>query len=74
MMERINYPGILDKIKEETKLAPPGILPKGKSMDNYICGTHGYESDVTLTKDQVKALEKASPFALLLDPQTNKKS
>ena len=36
MMERIKYLEILDNIKEEAKTAPPGILPQGKSMDNYI--------------------------------------
>ena len=62
MMERINYLGILDKIKEEAKLAPPGILPKGKSMDNYIGHTVINLSDVTLTTTQKQVLEKGLTF------------
>ena len=56
MMERINYLGILDTIKEEAKLAPPGILPKGKSMDSYIGHTVVNLSDIQLTPDQYSAL------------------
>ena len=52
MMEMINYLGILDTIKEEAKVSPPGILPKGKSMDNYIGHTVKNQSDITLTPRQ----------------------
>ena len=61
-MEKINYLGILDTIKEEAKLAPPGILPKGKSMDSYIGHTVVNLSDIQLTPDQYSALEKGLTF------------
>ena len=57
-MERIKYLQILNNIKEEAKTAPPGILSQGKSMDNYIGHTVVNLSDMTLTTEQTKALEK----------------
>ena len=62
MMERIKYLEILNKIKEDAKTAPPGILPQGKSMDNYIGHTVINLYDVTLTPEQTKALEKGLTF------------
>ena len=62
-MERQTYLNILQKIKEEAKTSPPGILSKGKSIDSYVGHTVINLSDVELTQDQLSALEKASPFA-----------
>ena len=53
---------ILNQIKEEAKIAPPGILPKGKSMDSHIGHTVINLSDTTLTKAQISALEKGLAF------------
>ena len=53
---------ILMRIKEEATIAPPGILPKGKSMDSYIGHTVINLSDTTLTEAQVSALEKGLTF------------
>ena len=62
MMERIRYLEILNKIKEDAKTALPGILPQGKSMDNYIGHTVINLSDLTLTPEQTTALEKGFTF------------
>ena len=62
MMERINYLSILDTIKEEAKTASPGILPKGKSMGSFIGHTVINLSDISLTPDQLSALEKGLTF------------
>ena len=53
---------ILMRIKEEATIAPPGILPKGKSMDSYVGHTVINLSDTTLTEAQVSALEKGLTF------------
>ena len=62
MMERIDYLGILDTIKQEARLAPSGILPKGKSLDTYIGDTVINLSDITLTGEQYSALENGLTF------------
>ena len=53
---------ILKKIKEEAKIAHPGILPKGKSMDSLVGHIVINLSDTVLTKAQVSALEKGLTF------------
>ena len=62
MMERINYLGILNTIKEEAKSASPGILPKGKSMNNDIGHTVTNISDITLTPSAVLSFGKRPYF------------
>ena len=54
---------ILYHIKEEAKIAPPpGILPKGKTMDSLVGHTVINLSDITLSESQVLALEKGLTF------------
>ena len=53
---------ILNLIKEEAQTAPPGILPKGKTMDSLVGHTVINLSDITLTENQVSALEKGLTF------------
>ena len=62
MMATTDMEKSLDSIKEQAKIAPPGILPKGKSMDSHIGHTVINLSDTTLTKAQVSALEKGLTF------------
>ena len=62
MMATPDMDNILMRIKEEATIAPPGILPKGKSMDSYIGHTVINLSDTTLTEAQVSALEKGLTF------------
>ena len=51
---------ILNKIK--AKIAPPGILRKGKSMDSLVSHRVINLSDTALTKTHVSALEKGQTF------------
>ena len=62
MMDRNKYLGILNSIKEQPRIANPGILPKGKSVESQVEHTFINLSDVTLTSDQVSALEKGLTF------------
>ena len=50
----------MNRIKEDAKTAPLGILPEGKSMDNYVGYTVINLSDVTLTIDQVEVPEETA--------------
>ena len=59
MMATSDLNEILNQIKEE---APPGILPKGKTMDSLVGHTVINLSDITLTENQVSALEKGLTF------------
>ena len=61
-MTTIDLNQILNQIKEEIKIAPLGNLPKGKTMDSLVGHTVISLSDITLSKDQVPALEKALTF------------
>ena len=61
MMATFDMNNIL-KIKEEAKIASPGILPKGKSMDSLVGLTVINLSDTTLTKTQVSDLEIGLTF------------
>ena len=58
MMATSDMDNVLMRIKEDATIAPPGILPKWKSMDSYIGHTVINLSDHTLTDAQVSALEK----------------
>ena len=62
MMEGYNYQEILNRVKEEAKIAPPGFLQKGKTMESLIGHTVINLSDETLSKAQVGALEKGLTF------------
>ena len=62
MMEGYNYQEILNRVKEEAKIAPPGLLQKGKTMESLIGHTVINLSDETLSKAQVGALEKGLTF------------
>ena len=53
---------ILSDIKEEAKIAPPEILPKGKSMESLVGHTVIILSDITLTQAQISAVEKGLTF------------
>ena len=61
MMEGFNYQEILNQVKE-AKIAPPGFLQKGKTMESLIGHTVINLSDETLSKAQVSALEKGLTF------------
>ena len=61
-MATLDIDNILKRIKEDAITAPPGILPKGKTMDSYIGHTVINLSDTTLTEAQVSALEKGLTF------------
>ena len=62
MMATSDLYEILDHIKEEGKIAPPGILPKGKCMDSLVGHTVINLSDLNLSESQVSALEKGLTF------------
>ena len=64
---------ILNKIKEEAQTCPPGILPKGKSMDSVVGRTVIKLSDTTLTKAQISALEKGLTFCPTPGPPNKSK-
>ena len=55
MMTSSDFDEILNRIKEEAKIAPPGILPKGKTMDSLVGHTVINLSDITLSESQVLA-------------------
>ena len=61
-MATLDIDNILKRIKEEAITVPPGILPKGKTMDSYIGHTVINLSDTTLTEAQVSALENGLTF------------
>ena len=68
MMEGYNYQEILKQVKEEVKIAPPGFLQKGKTMESLSGHTVINLSDETLSKAQVSALEKGLTFCLTPGP------
>ena len=58
MMATSDLKEILNRIKEEAKIAPPpGILPKGKTMESLVSHTV-----ISLTESQVLTLEKGLTF------------
>ena len=68
IMATLGIDNVLNQIKEKAISAPPGILPKGITMDSYIGYTVINLSDTTLTKAQVSALEKGLTFCPTPDP------
>ena len=73
MMATSDLDGILDRIKGEAKIVPPGILPKGKTMDSLVGHTVINLSDITLSESQVLALEKGPTFCPTLGPRNKAK-
>ena len=72
-MDRLKSISLLAKIKEEATIAPPGILPKGKSMDSFLGHTVINLSDVNLSEDQVSALQKGLTFCPTPGPPNKSK-
>ena len=62
MMEGYNFQEILNRVKEEAKIAPPGFLQKGKTMESLIGHTVINLSDETLSKNTSKCLRKRPNF------------
>ena len=63
MMATSDLNEMLNEIKEGAKIAPPpGIIPKGKTMDSLVGHTVINLPDITLTENQVSALEKGLTF------------
>ena len=64
---------ILGKIEEVAKIFPPGILPKGRTMDSFIGHTVINLFNITLTEAELSALEKGLTFCQTPGPPVNLK-
>ena len=60
---QLNLPSV-DKIKDQPKNYPPGILRPGQSFKSHIGHTVINLSDVPLSNAQVQVLEKGLTFCL----------
>ena len=58
----MDYQTILDRVKEKSLHAQPGILLSGKTMESFLGHTVVNLSGLTLKKPQVSALEKGLTF------------